>query len=94
MCLPYRFAAASLGSGGSLEEGELFMSSVSREWADWGSRVAKGLRCDITAADGASGGTDDTTGEKVGIRSEGWAEGEKQDTGRGGDSKRTHVGRG
>jgi len=39
MCLPSRSAAVSLGSGGGLEEGELFVSSVSREWADWGSRV-------------------------------------------------------
>jgi len=45
ICLPKRFSAASLGSTGSLEEeGELLMSSVRREWADWGSRVANGLR--------------------------------------------------
>lgn len=43
ICLAKRFAAASFGSGGSLEEeGELLMSSASQEWADWGSRVARG----------------------------------------------------
>ena len=35
ICLPKRFAAASLGSVGSLEEdGEALMSSASQEWAD------------------------------------------------------------
>lgn len=44
-CLLKRFTAASLGSAGSLEEDEgLVMSSVSQEWVDWGSRVARGLR--------------------------------------------------
>jgi hypothetical protein len=32
------------------------MSSGSREWADWGSSVARGLRWGIPAANGAGGG--------------------------------------